>query len=726
VDTTAFERLKTDFRRAPAEKWGAILSSIGAAVTYLLLLVLLYLFVDLLVWRGVIPVYSELTPARQKEFADEWSKLSDDQRSQAVGRFALPEATTKAIASADRVPDDNAKGSTRAPTATEWELRWQARVYLTIHDRVGQEAADAYLPEKPAATAELTPRLGVLSLVARNHRAAGGTLGWFASWNGWMWRPGEDRNANLTYLTGLFILAFSIALARGILVNALAYLAAAVTLDLVTRIRRAIYVHTSRLGSLAINTIGPDEPVQLFTKHAEVVGAAVHASLKTSYRSPIMVIGLLILILLVNFWLAVSFLLLAGLVWLIGGQIAAHFRREGRLGSRQADSALALLSESLGLVRLVKFFQMERFNQNRVERQLNESGRAGWQKLRGEALSRPLLGAITLLAGVALLYLGARSVLAGEFNLAGLAVMVVALVSLGPPIAAWVDFRLKLRRAREAADAISEFLARKSEAAEAADAEYLPPLTTRMEFRSVTLKAPGTDVNLLENVSFAVPARTRVAIVGPDLKEKRSLLYLIPRFLDPSSGEIRIEDKNIRWVTHESLRAQVAVVMQEDLIFTDTAANNIGCGDQQFNLPQLIEAAKLAHAHQFIEKLPHGYETVVGEHGHSLKLGEQFRLALARALLRDPSILIIEEPTGPIDEDTLALLDDTLERASLDRTIIFLPNRLSTLRSVDRVFLLKDGRLEASGTHRDLWQNNEYYRRLQIVADATVEAAAKE
>ena len=212
--------------------------------------------------------------------------------------------------------------------------------------------------------------------------------------------------------------------------------------------------------------------------------------------------------------------------------------------------------------------------------------------------------------------------------------------------------------------------------------------------------------------------------MGPDPAEKRALVYLIPRFLDPSSGEVRIEDKNIRWVTHESLRAQVALVMQDNLTFNDTVANNIGCGDPQYNLPQIIEAAKLAHAHQFIERLPYGYETLIGAHGHTLKPGEQFRIGLARALLRDPSILIIEEPSGPVDEDTLALLDDTTERASHGRMIIFLASRLSTLRAVDRVFLLRDGRLEAAGSHRDLWQHNEYYRRLQMVADATAEAVS--
>jgi len=714
VDSSALKQLKTDFLKARGERIVAILSSIGAAITYLLLLVLLYLFVDLLVSRGQIPNYSNLPPLKQREFAEQWDKWPEGDRAEAVKRVTNWDAQAKVLVGTDKA---------LVPTAYEWEQRWQAGVYIALRERVGQAAADAYLPEKPIATAE-QPRLGVLSLVVRErNRWVGQTLGSLASWNGWMWRPRANNDANPTYLAGLFVLAFSIAVIRGVMVNALAYLSAAVTLDLVTRLRRAVYVQTYRLGSLLPRT---DEPAQLFTRQAEAVGSAVNASLTARFRSPILVLGLLGLILLANLWLAVSFLLLASLVWLVGGQFAAHYRREGRIGARQADVSLALMVESLGLLRLVKCFRMERFNQNRVERQLAESGRSGWRKLRGGALAQPVLGAISLMAAVALLYLAGRSVLAGEFNVAGLVMMAVALVSLMPPIADWFDYRLKNSRGREAAAAIVEFLGRKGEAPEAPDAEYLPALTTKVEFRGVKLEEPGTGRKLLENVNFTVPAGSRVAIVGTDPVEKRALIELIPRFMDPTAGEIRIEDKNIRWVTHESLRAQVVAVMQNTWMFTDTVVNNIGCGDQQFTMPQIIEAAKLAHAHSFIEQLTHGYETVVGEHGHDLKVGERFRLALARALLRDPSILIIEEPAGSVDEDTLALLDDTLERAAAGRTLIFLANRLSTLQSVDRVFLLKEGRLVASGSHAELWENNEHYRRLQMVADSASEVATSE
>ncbi|MDB5306026.1 MAG: msbA [Gemmataceae bacterium] len=719
MDANAFSRLRKDFLRSPVEVTGAAVGSVGAAVAYLLLLLLLYLFVDLLVSKGEIPSYDQLPAAKKQEFAAEWAARPDADRADAVRRLGLtnPE-DVKRVVGAEPGP---------APTPKQWDWRWRAGVYLALRDRVGPAAADTFLPEPPhegSADPETRPGLGILSLVVRErNRWTGHLLGWLARWNEWTWRPGADGSANRPYLTGLFVLAFCIATVRGVLMNAVVYFAAKATLESLTRLRRAVYFHTYRLGSLAVRTAGPGEAAGLVTQKVDEVGEALEAVLVAPYRYPLTIFLLLGLILLVHFWLAVSFLVLALVVWVIGGQITAYFRREARTGSRQAEAALAMLRESTGLLRLVKCFQMERFNQNRVERQLAEVGRANWRRLRGDALARPLLEAVALLAGVALLYLAAHSVLAGDFTVAGLVVMAVALVSLAAPLAGWLDARRKIRRGREAAAAIFEFLDRKGEAAEAADAEFLPALTTRLEFRQVTLKEPGTGRFLLENVTFAVPAGSKVAVVGPDPTEKHALVYLVPRFMDPTSGEIRIEDKNIRWVTHESLRAQVALVMQDDLVFGDTVANNIGCGDLAYNLPQVIEAAKLAHAHQFIERLPYGYETVIGEYGHSLRPGERFRIALARALLRDPNVLIIEEPTGPIDDDTLALLDDTLERVGYGRTIIFLAHRLSTLRTVNRVFLLKNGHLE-SGTHHDLWQNNDLYRRLQILADATLETTA--
>jgi ATP-binding cassette subfamily B protein len=216
-------------------------------------------------------------------------------------------------------------------------------------------------------------------------------------------------------------------------------------------------------------------------------------------------------------------------------------------------------------------------------------------------------------------------------------------------------------------------------------------------------------------VTLRIAAGQRVAVVGPDALEKQALVAMLPRFIDPTSGEVRIDGKNLRWVTLDSLRAQMAVVLQSNLVFSDTVANNIGCGDAVYNLQRIIEAAKTAHAHQFIQKLPQGYETPIGEGGHSLNHGEMYRIALARALLREPALYIIEEPRAALDDDTKALIDDTMQRVLPGRTALFLPHRLSTIRSCDQVLLLYQGRIAAAGEHRELLTTSELYKHLQYL-----------
>ncbi len=349
MDTDALARIRSDFVRSPSARWGAIVSAVGAAVTYALLLLLLYLFVDLLVWRGEIPSYAQLSAARKREFADEWAARSDADRAEAVKRLGWPDARAKRLEAKD---DDELKTVTKAKGDThlyadEWEARWQAGVYLAIRDRVHQSAADTYLPPPGSerwdraerADPDARPQYGLLSLVVRErNRWTGPLLGRVAGWNGWTWVPGPNGSANVPYLTGLFVLAFVLAAIRGLLVSALAYLSAAVTLDTVTRLRRAVYFHTYRLGSLTMQTVGTAEAGELLTRRVEEVGDATHARVAASVRYPLTAVLLIGLIVLVNFWLAVSFLALAGLVWLIGGQVAAHFRREGRQGDRQAQA----------------------------------------------------------------------------------------------------------------------------------------------------------------------------------------------------------------------------------------------------------------------------------------------------------------------------------------------------------------------------------------------------
>jgi ATP-binding cassette subfamily B protein len=275
--------------------------------------------------------------------------------------------------------------------------------------------------------------------------------------------------------------------------------------------------------------------------------------------------------------------------------------------------------------------------------------------------------------------------------------------------------RRVMQRGRESALQLFRFLDRPSEVGQVVGAEFLPAIERGIEFDNVSLREPGSGRMLLQNISLTIKTGQRIGLVGTDDLEKYALIYLIPRLLDPTSGEIRIDQHNLRWVTLDSLRDKIATVLVHNLVFHDTVANNIGCGDPSYTLPKIIEAAKMARAHQFIQKLPKGYETPIGELGQSLTLSQKFRVALARAILRDPSLLIIEEPDEGLDDETKGLVDDSLARFLPGRTVIFLPHRVSTIRSCDKIFVLHNGKLEASGVHKELLAQNRLYRHLHYI-----------
>lgn len=695
----AFSRAWRYLNFRPAAKWTAVCAAVGTGLLYVVLLLVLGLFADLLVSRGQVPAFNSLTAGERNEYLEYWHGLSETDRTDALKVLNYP-----------------AGGSLTATLESpplEQEHAYRAYVFALLQRQVGSEAADLYRnqleSEAPGAGS-----LGILSLVVRSraHPLVFHPTSFLARWNSWMWRSGES----LPYLTGLLVVGVVLALLRTLLLFVMHYAAAVATIEASTRLRRAIYHHTFRLGALAIRALGPSEAASNFTRHVESIHDAQYTWLTVLLREPVQFGLLLAFGLFINFWLTVAFLIFAVLVWLIGGQVASYYRAQGQLATREAAGRLALLQESLMMMRLVKCYLMELFNQARVERQLTTYSRSQLYRLTGEAIYRPLLVFLGLLASVVLLYFTGLSVLDGRMGVGGAIVLATALVSLYWPLVSWLDSLRFLRRGRESAGILFKFLDRPPEVGQVVGAEFLSPLASKLEFDDVTLREPGTNRMLLRGVTLNVPSGQRVALVGPDEMEKHALVYLIPRFLDPTSGEIRIDTHNLRWVTLDSLRTQISVVLQHNLVFNDTVVNNIGCGDSAFTMPQIIEAAKVAHAHHFIQKLPKGYSTPIGELGHALNTGEKFRIALARAILRDPALLLIEEPpAGTLNEDIKDLLDDTFTRLLSGRTTLFLPHRISTLNQCDQVFLLHKGKIEAAGTHRELLEKSELYRHLHYL-----------
>jgi ATP-binding cassette subfamily B protein len=697
AERAAFAKACAYLNYSPGDKWVAHIAAAATGVVAVALLLVLWLFSDLMVSRGRLPRYADMTPSQQDRFHQRWRSLDQAEvadRLEAVGRKK----------------DDRSD-----------DAEWQAFMRQAIVDRVGPQA----VPPDGSGWAAYTDRdLGVLSLIVREDaegRWPTPILAWVTRWNPWMWNyGGREATVFSPYLIGLLIVAVVLGLLAAGLTLLQRDMSARATIEAATRLRRAVYHHTFRLGTLAFRALGPSEAISLFTRHVEAVHDALYTRMTVMVREPVRFLLLLAFALALQFWLAMAFLLFAALVWLVGGQVASHFRRQGRLATHKAGERLTIMRESLMMMRLVKCYIMEAFNQARVERQLSIYAKTTMVRLRGEAIYQPLLVFLGLVCILVLLFFAGALVLGGEFSIASVIALATALVCLYWPLEKVLAARRIIRRGQESAANVFKFLDRRGEVGQVVGAEFLPPLSRQIEFDNVTLREPGSSRVLLEEVSLSIAAGSKVGLVGADDLEKHALVYLIPRLLDPTTGEIRIDQHNLRWVTLDSLRAQIGTVLMHNLVFHDTVANNIGCGDNAFTLPQIIETAKIAHAHHFIQKLPQGYETPIGELGHSLSVSEQFRIALARAILRDPALLIIEEPEAALDEDTKSLLDDTYNRILTGRTCIFLPHRISTLRSCDTVFLVHKGRVVASGGHKELLAANQLYRHLHYLEFAEV------
>lgn len=770
MERKAFARACRFLNFNPLAKWSALAAAVGSGILYVALLMVLGLFVDLAVNRGRIPGYGDLASFQREKFEETWNEtLSREDRKQLLENIGLdgriaddfaavptgpaepkvralcwrarvhdilqervgPTAAALALPEfKDLPPSAQEAFQTQATAAGAWDksktadLLWREHLLRLLKERDGEETAEAFRYDRMEARGgeaefaehELSDR-GILSLVVRTQgKLYGPLIGWLARGCPWMWQWGSAAHPNFQYyLTGLLVMGVALAFLRVLLMYVLNTAAARASIEASNRLRRAVYHHTYRLGRLAFRSLGPGEAVGVFTRHLETVHNGLYAWMTIFFREPVKFGLLLAFALAVNFWLSLAFLVFALLVWLVGGQVAIYFRRQERDAARQAADQLALLQESLMMMRLVKCYLMELFNQSRVERQLSRYGRAQERRYRGQASDWPLLIFLGSVSAAVLCFMAGLIVFSGRLEAAAAVTLAAALTSLYSPLVNWLENRRLVRKARESAVVLFRFLDRPGEVGQAAGAESLRPMSKILEFRNVSLQEPGTGRKLLQSATFAIPAGQRVGLVGPDELQKHALVYLIPRFLDPSAGEIRIDGHDIRWVTLDSLRSQIGMVLQHNLVFNDTVANNISCGAPGFTLPRIVEAAKLAHAHRFIQKLPLGYETVIGEMGHFLSIHEQFRVAVARAVLRDPAILIVEEPPTPLDDDAKAMLDDTLAQILPGRTVIFLPHRISTIRSCDRVLFLHEGRIEAAGEHRELLAQNDLYKHLHYM-----------
>lgn len=518
----------------------------------------------------------------------------------------------------------------------------------------------------------------------------------------------NNKGALTTLLAIGLVLTLLVAVLRRIRRSVVAHLVAEPTMNLRNQIHRQMY----RLGQSALPTEGVGPIANLWTREVEDARNALIADFDAMPRIVVLGVGLAILALLVSPVLTLFLVSLGLIVQMVSSWIGKEARAEHDDALREASLQLSMLHEDLELLRTVRVYGIKDFDRRRFDEHLEKYNEADTRRTIADA---PLSTTQTLLYGAAVVaalgLLGYNVLVRDHISIATMLILIAALGGLAAPILKWRELRRTIRRADRSAVEIFDFLEREPELHQVVGAQFLPPIKEKIVLEDVSLESRSGRM-LLDRISVDIPAGGRTVIVGRDEDAKIALACLIPRLIDPLAGHVMIDGHDLREMTLESVRAQVATVLQADLIFTDSVMVNIGLENHRNTSQRIIEAAKLAHAHNFIQELPHGYDTQIGPLGQYLKPDEQFRVALARAYLHDPSILIVEEPTGPIDEEIKLLLDDTMNRLAAGRTLITIARRLSTIREADNVILLHDNKLEDFGPPSRLHAESKLFRHI--------------
>jgi subfamily B ATP-binding cassette protein MsbA len=397
------------------------------------------------------------------------------------------------------------------------------------------------------------------------------------------------------------------------------------------------------------------------------------------------------------------------------GKIGRRVRTTTRRGQDKLADIQNILHESIAGNRIVKAFGMEKWESMRFHAAAKKLFRANLKSVAVQSVSSPLMDILGALAVVVLLWVGRNQINSGAMTPGVFIAFIIAVFRLYDPVRKMAFFNNSFQQALGASQEIFRFIDEEDDVKERPDAIALPAFRERVRFENVSFSyngANGPETEILHNVNLETRAGEVVAIVGSSGAGKTTLVNLIPRFFDVSSGAIKIDGHDIRDVTLASLRAQIGVVTQETILFNDTVRNNVAYGQPHVTEEAVIEAAKAALAHDFILRLPEGYDTVIGERGLRLSGGERQRIAIARALLKNAPILILDEATSSLDTESEALVQGALQNLISGRTVFVIAHRLTTVRHADRIVVLEGGRIADSGTHEDLLTRLGTYRKL--------------
>jgi ATP-binding cassette, subfamily B, bacterial MsbA len=513
--------------------------------------------------------------------------------------------------------------------------------------------------------------------------------------------------------TKLFLLPFVIIalfLLKGIFNYLQSYLMNFVGLRVVADLRARLYDHLQTLSLSFFNKTPTGVLISRITNDVNLIQASVSNVITGVLKDVFTIISLIVVVFYQNWKLAIIAVIVFPLATLPITEFGKRLRKFSRRSQEQMGSITTFLHETITGNRIVKAFSMEEYEKRRFAADNDRFFRTVFKRARIRALSHPLMELIGGVGVACVIWVGGYSVIRGEMTPGTFFSFMAALFMLYNPIRDLNKVNLEFQEGLAAATRVFELLDTLPDIKDNAGAVPLLPISKGIDFRDVTFKYDGEPV--LKNISFQVRPGEVIAIVGMSGAGKTSLVNLLPRFYDIAEGQILFDGCDIRKVTIQSLRGQIGLVTQQTILFNDTVRNNIAYGSQERPDQEMIEAAKAANAHDFIMKLDQGYDTWIGEQGAKLSGGERQRLSIARALLKNAPILILDEATSSLDSDSEAEVQKALDRLMENRTVFVIAHRLSTIRNADRILVLSSGELVEEGTHDELMARQGEYHRL--------------
>ncbi len=520
-----------------------------------------------------------------------------------------------------------------------------------------------------------------------------------------------DRIELLQILCVLIVLSF---LLKNVFGLGQSYFMSAVEQGIMRDLRVTLYTHLHSLSLSYFTEERKGNIISRLTNDVRIINDSVMAVINSVFRDPPQIIAYSVVLFLFNWKLTILVSLLLPATGLVIGKIGNTLKRASVSSQERMADITSILDETLSGIRIVKAFGMEHFEIEKFKKETRRFQEVMLRIIRRRSFGGPVSETLGATAVAIILWFMGQGILRGESDMTpgGFLFYITMIFQLMQPLKLFTQVFNSYQEGVAAGGRVFKILDERPRVHSKEGALRLGGFNEKIEYDRVSFRY-DTGRMVLQEVSFTIAQGEIVALVGPSGSGKSTMVDLLPRFYDVTGGAIRIDGIDLRDLSIDSLRSLIGVVTQETILFNDTVHNNIAYGHPEIPEHLLVEAAKAANAHDFIVKLPQGYETTIGDRGVKLSGGERQRLSLARAILKNPPILILDEATSALDTESELLVQDAIEHLMKGRTSIVIAHRLSTVQHADKIVVIEDGRVREIGQHTELLrEDGSLYKRL--------------